>query len=176
MERAAHSIRLHMTLKKGEISGFFKHLYTYVLSPQKKVVPQNLNVGYLNLKQARCDPDAIGANNHFMDGCVSSHTNFNSNRWRRLIFKWIKAGYDNLPPPLRHNRVNYVKSYFRPRWCCFICLVLYNAFKLFQPLSIILCICCLTILRFKYSLCLQWDPFVFKQTNEFWVFRSITFS
>ena len=68
------------------------------------------------LNKCGCNPYAIGANDHFMDGCVNSHTNYNSNRWRRLIFMWIKA------------------------------------FKLFQPLSIILCTCCLTILRFKYDL------------------------
>ena len=50
-----------------------------------KVKCMEIDISYLicdfiYIKQERCDPDAIGTNDHFMVGCVSLQKNLHTNK------------------------------------------------------------------------------------------------
>ena len=47
---------------------------------------KNVWIILFNSNKRGCDTDAIGANDYFMDGCVNSHTNFNSKPFKKVDF------------------------------------------------------------------------------------------
>ena len=69
-------------------------------------------LGYLGMnlqKQARMRPLCLGSNDHFMDVCVISETNFNSKLLKKVDFN-AKIRHGMVTPPPSPNKIGLSMS------------------------------------------------------------------